>query len=71
MSKVGRFWDWLLPGLICLSPMGSIAHYLEVAEIEMSHRQDASAPVRVVGSEPRRGAAAIPIARDGRQRADA
>lgn len=63
MSKVGRLWDWLLPGLICLSPMGSIAYYFVDAEIETSQRQPASAPVRVEGSERTRRAAAIPIAR--------
>lgn len=65
MSKVGRFWDWLLPGLICLSPMASIAYYSAVAEIETSQRQTANSPVRVVGSERRRSAAAISFRLEG------
>jgi hypothetical protein len=27
MSAQRRLWEWLLPGLICLSPMGAIAYY--------------------------------------------
>jgi hypothetical protein len=28
MSKLGRLWDWLLPGLISLSQMGGFAYYV-------------------------------------------
>jgi hypothetical protein len=34
MSELGRLWDWLLPGLIAMSPMGSIAYYNARAENE-------------------------------------
>jgi hypothetical protein len=34
MSKLGRLWDWLLPGLISLSPMGAIAYYSAGSERE-------------------------------------
>jgi hypothetical protein len=32
MSKLGRLWDWLLPGLISLSQMGAFAYYAAAAE---------------------------------------
>jgi hypothetical protein len=34
MSKLGRLWDWLLPGLISLSQMGAFAYYIASAEEE-------------------------------------
>src|SRR3989442_2353823 len=34
MSKLGRLWDWLLPGLICLCPIGAIAYCSAGAEKE-------------------------------------
>jgi hypothetical protein len=44
MSKLGRLWDWLLPGLISLSPMGAIAYYNSGYETEA--RDSASAGPR-------------------------
>jgi len=35
MSKLGRMWDWLLPGLISLSQMGAFAYYIAGDEIDM------------------------------------
>ena len=35
MSKFGRMWDWLLPGLIALSQMGAFAYYIARAEEEL------------------------------------
>jgi hypothetical protein len=32
MSKWDRRWDWILRGLICLSPMGALAYYTAGAE---------------------------------------
>lgn len=63
MSKLGRFWDWLLPGLICLCPLGAMAYYTADAGIETPHREAASARPRVVLPERLRRAAAIHIAR--------
>jgi hypothetical protein len=63
MSKLGRFWDWLLPGLICLCPMGAIAFYNASAENEAPHQDSASSVRRGVVSHPLIGAAVIPIAR--------
>lgn len=43
MSEQGRLWDWLLPGLICLSPMGAIAYYNAAADEEALHLGNHSA----------------------------
>lgn len=32
MNQLGRLWDWLLPGLVSLSPMGAVAYYVAVVE---------------------------------------
>lgn len=39
MSKLGRFWDSVLPGLIALEPMGALAYYQAVAAIEPSQTE--------------------------------
>lgn len=36
MNNLGRLWEWLLPGLISLSPMGAMAYYHAGAEEEAS-----------------------------------
>ena len=43
MSEEGRLWDWLLPGLICLCPMGALAHYNAAADEEALHLGNHSA----------------------------
>jgi hypothetical protein len=65
MSKLGRFWDWFLPGLICLSPMGAIAYYnagLE-AEEEAPHYESKRAGRRALVSDAPRRTAVVPLAR--------
>jgi hypothetical protein len=50
MSKLRRMWDWLLPGLICLSQMGAIAYYDAGAEDEQRYepkRAEPHAPVSI------------------------
>jgi hypothetical protein len=42
MSKLGRLWNWLLPGLIHLNPMVATAYYVAVAKDETSHDGSAS-----------------------------
>jgi hypothetical protein len=32
MRELDRLWDWVLPGLISLSPSGAIAYYEAVAD---------------------------------------
>ncbi len=62
MRKLDRVWDWLLPGLIALSPMGAIAYYDLVAE--KGQRYESTRVVRrPTASDPERGAAVITIAR--------
>lgn len=36
MTKLGRLWDWLAPGLINLDPMGAMAYHRAVAMNETS-----------------------------------
>jgi len=43
MSKLGRLWDLLLPGLICLEPMGAVAYYNAEAQSGASHHQSSAA----------------------------
>jgi hypothetical protein len=62
MSKLGRLWDWLLPGLICLSPTGAIAYYNAGAEDETAHYESKRAWQRAAADAPR-GRIVIPLAR--------
>ena len=39
MSKLSRLWDSVLPGLICLEPMGALVYYQAVATIEPSQSE--------------------------------
>jgi hypothetical protein len=39
MSKLRRLLDWLMPGLIYLSPMGALAYYTAGAEQEPSQHE--------------------------------
>jgi hypothetical protein len=63
MSKVARFWDWLLPSLICLCPMGAVAYYSANAENEVTRQESARTGRGGVVSHPLVGAVVIPIAR--------
>ena len=63
MSRLGRLWDWLLPGLISLSPMGAIAYYNAAAAEEAAQHDLALRPPRALVFNPRMGPAAIPLAR--------
>jgi hypothetical protein len=63
MSKLGRFWDWLLPGLICLCPMGAMAYYNAAAETEARHLDSKRAGRRSLVSNSLMGAATIHVAR--------
>jgi hypothetical protein len=48
MSKLGRLWDWLLPGLISLSQMGALAYYIADCEEEEMRKEPMKARLRVV-----------------------
>lgn len=37
MSKLGRLWDWLVPGLRYLDPMGAMAFYQAIDETPHPH----------------------------------
>jgi hypothetical protein len=63
MSKLDRFLDWLLPELICLSPMVAIAYYNAGAENGAGHRESVRAERIPLVSSPPIGAAVIPLAR--------
>ena len=63
MSKLGRFWDWLLPGLICLCPMGALAYYNACAENEAPQNDSTSTGRLHLAPHQLMGAAAIPLAR--------
>jgi hypothetical protein len=63
MSKLGRFWDWLLPELICLCPMGAVAFYDARAEAAVPHQDLASTRRPDLDSHALMGAAVISIAR--------
>jgi hypothetical protein len=63
MGKLGKWWDWLLPGLICLCPMGAIAYYNATAETEAAHPHSERAGRRSVISTSVMGAVIIPVAR--------
>jgi hypothetical protein len=64
MSRTGRFWVWLLPGLICLNPMGALAYYnagLE-AEIEAPHHESKGAGRRALVTDAPRRKGVVPLA---------
>jgi len=63
MRNLGRSWNWLLPGLICLSPMGAMAYYNVTAEAEASHPGSERRGRRGLVSKSLIGAAIIPVAR--------
>jgi hypothetical protein len=54
MRELDRLWDWVLPGLISLSPSGAIAYYEAVADndaaFQNSEREEgrAAAPNRLI-----------------------
>jgi hypothetical protein len=63
MSKLGRMCDWLLPGLICLSPTGAIAYHNAGPENEAPHYESKRAGRRALGADPRTGAAVMALGR--------
>ena len=63
MHKLGRWWNWLLPGLICLCPTGAIAYYTASADTEAAHPDSERARRRSLVSNSLMGAAIIPVAR--------
>ncbi len=63
MRKLERLWDWLLPGLVCLSPMGAIAYYNAVAEEEAPHPESARIGRLAPVSDELRGPVLFPLAR--------
>ena len=63
MSKLGRIWNWLLPGLMCLDPVGAIAYYSAGAETDSPRPESARATRRASMPDAVRKAAIIPLAR--------
>jgi len=63
MRNLGGWWNWLLPGLICLSPMAAMAYYNVTAETEASHPDSERGGCRGLVSNSLIGAAIIPVAR--------
>jgi len=63
MSKLGRIWNWLLPGLMCLDPVGAIAYYSAGAETDSQRPESARARRRASIPDAVRRAAIIPLAR--------
>jgi hypothetical protein len=63
MSRLGRLWDWLLPGLISLSSMGAIAYYNAGAAEEAAQPDVQRGASRALVSNPRMGPAVIPLGR--------
>ena len=63
MSKLGRIWNWLLPGLMCLDPVGAIAYYSAGAETDSPRSESARARRRASMPDAVRKAAIIPLAR--------
>jgi hypothetical protein len=59
MRELGRLWDWLLPGLIGMSPMGAIAYYNARAENEAA--DDEVPPLRRLVPDARRRPATIRV----------
>jgi hypothetical protein len=63
-SKLGRLWESLLSGLICLSPMGAIAYYCAGADIyEAPNRTSKAGERRGLVSETLIGSTVIRLAR--------
>jgi hypothetical protein len=63
MRKSDRKWDWLLFGLICMSPMGAIAYYNARADEEQhAHPAPARAPHHAVISETTPSPAVVRLA---------
>jgi hypothetical protein len=63
MRKLGRWWDWFLPGLICLCPMGALAYYNASLENEMPHFESKRVGRRAPVSESHTRTTVIPFAR--------
>jgi hypothetical protein len=63
MRKLGRLWDWVLPGLISLSPSGAIAYYEAVVEKEVSRHESPKVELRGLVFEPQLGRVVISLAR--------
>ena len=63
MHKLGRWWNWLLPGLICLCPMGAMAYSNVTAETQAAHPDSERGGRRGLVSNSLTGAAIIPVAR--------
>jgi len=63
MRKLGRLWDWVLPGLISLSPSGAIAYYEAVAEKEASRNESPKVELRGLVFETQVGRVGISRAR--------
>ena len=63
MGKLRRFWDWLLPGLVYLCPMGAMAYYNTAAEAPAAHLDSERAGRRSLVSNSLLVAAIIPAAR--------
>jgi hypothetical protein len=63
MRKRGSFWDWFLPELICLCPMGAMAYYNATAETKAAHADSERAGRRSLVSNSLMRAAIIPAAR--------
>jgi hypothetical protein len=62
MSKLGRLWDWLLPGLISLNPCGAIAYYSAGAENQLPRPELVRARRRESVPGAVRSTAIIPLA---------
>jgi hypothetical protein len=63
MRKQGRWWDWALPGLICLCPMGAVAYYIATAQRDEPDQDSASPGRRELVSRSPLRAPAIRLAR--------
>ena len=63
MDKRRRYWNWFLPGLICLCPMGALAYYNAGPEHEVLHFESKRAGRRAQVSESHSRTAVIPFAR--------
>jgi hypothetical protein len=63
MSKLGRIWNWLLPGLMCLDPVGAIAYYSAGGETDSLRPESARARRHASLPDAVRRAAIIPLAR--------
>lgn len=63
MRKVDRLWDWVLPGLISLSPIGAIAYFNACAEEEAPHNEPMRHARHVVAPAALRPVSVVPVAR--------